>query len=88
MGSVVISPIIKLLVSDETSHTCVFGNFKSECTKWTAEAKIVEELLDIDVLQINGDIDNLIWTSFYLRLPNEKLSSSDIGCYARRKYRD
>jgi len=59
VGSVGINPIVKLLVLDETSHACVFGNFKSKCTKWAAalEAKIAEELLDVDVLQINEDMD-------------------------------
>ena len=59
MGSVGIGPIVKVMISDKTSHACVFVNFKSECTKRDAalEAKIAEELLDVDVLQINGDMD-------------------------------
>ena len=59
VGSVGIGPIVELMISDETSHACVFVNFKSECTKWAAalEVKIAEALLDADVLQINGDMD-------------------------------
>ena len=54
-----LSNLIQTLEESSTSHACVFVNFKSECTKWAdvLESKIADKLLDVDVVQVNGDQD-------------------------------
>ena len=51
--------LLKVLEGSNNSDACIFVNFKSECSKWSGEleSKIADKLLDIDVLQINGDQD-------------------------------
>ena len=59
VGSVGIDRLLLMLTTDDTSHGCIFAKFKSECTMWAAalEAKLADQLIDMDVLQINGDMD-------------------------------
>jgi len=52
VGSMGIDPLLVMLTADNTSHGYIFVNFKSECTRWAIvlEAKVAEQLLDMDIL--------------------------------------
>ena len=54
-----LAELVLLLKESDDTHACVFVNFKSECAKWAAvlEGKIADNLLNVDVVQINGDQD-------------------------------
>ena len=61
VATVGLKPIVHLIKSDEDRkvHGCIFVNFKPECSRWTKEleSKLIDERLDIDVVQTNGDMD-------------------------------
>lgn len=59
VGALGISSLLELLENDDQMHACLFVNFKSECSKWAAaiESKLADNLMDVDVIQINGDQD-------------------------------
>jgi len=59
VGQVGLNPIVSMLQERELSHACIFINFKSESIKWTGEleSKLANKLVNLDVIQINGDKD-------------------------------
>ena len=59
VASLGVSPMVDVLSKHADAHVCAFVNFKSECAKIGAlfESKLVQAKLDVDVLQINGDMD-------------------------------
>ena len=59
VGQTGLDPIVSMLQQSESSHACIFVNFKSESMKWAAELeqKLIDQPVCIDVIQMNGDID-------------------------------
>ena len=59
VGQIGLDPIVSMLQQRESSHACIFVNFKSESVKWAAELerKLADQLVDVDIIQINGDMD-------------------------------
>ena len=61
VGTLGLAPIVQLIADDEHKnvHCCLFVNFKDECSKWSTEleSRFVDAGIDVDVLQINGDMD-------------------------------
>mmetsp|Transcript_13120 Transcript_13120/g.28340 ORF Transcript_13120/g.28340 Transcript_13120/m.28340 type:complete len:306 (-) Transcript_13120:172-1089(-) len=46
-------------IVNKNEHSCVFVNFKSECSKWAGvlKEKLADKLIDVHVIQIHGDQD-------------------------------
>jgi len=59
VGQVGLDPIVSILHKRELSHACLFVNFKSESIKWAGELerKLTDQLIDVNIIQINGDMD-------------------------------
>ena len=61
VASVGLVPIVELIRDDvdKQVHCCIFVNFKDECAKWSAEleSRFIDAGIDVDVVQINGDMD-------------------------------
>ena len=51
--------VVQLLISDAEKHVCIFVNFVSEATTYSAslEKLLAKELVRVGVLTINGEMD-------------------------------
>ena len=58
---VALPPLVDLLQRDTNAHACIFVNFRHECATWAAvlENLLANLFLNIDVLQINGDMKKM-----------------------------